>query len=41
MKNEGLPLQKQILGFIDRLMTNRLSAIRFFIPAVLAEYDDI
>ncbi len=41
MKNAELPLQKQILGFIDRLMTNRLSAIRFFIPAVLAEYDDI
>jgi len=40
-KNAELPLQKQILGFIDRLMTNRLSAIRFFIPAVLAEYDDI
>ena len=41
MKNEELPLQKQILGFIDRLMTNRLSAVRFFIPATLAEYDDI
>ena len=41
MKNAELPLQKQILGFIDRLMTNRLSAVRFFIPATLAEYDDI
>ena len=41
MKNAELPLQKQILGFIDRLMTNRRKAIRFFIPAVLAEYDDI